>query len=67
MAERWLYKNELAQQAGVSLDCISDLCLYYEDEIKKLYPRYKRRSKQLPPVVVAFLKEKYVVKEDKPV
>lgn len=61
MAERWLYKSELAREAEVSLDCISELCKQYEEDIIRLYPQYKRTTKLLPPIVVQFLKEKYVI------
>ena len=61
MDEKWVYKNELARQAGVSLGCISNLCRQYEQEIVALYPQYTRHTKLLPPKVVAFLKQKYII------
>lgn len=59
--QKWVYKNELARQAGVSLDCISNLCKQYEKEIIAIYPQYTRHTKLLPPNVVEFLKNKYVI------
>lgn len=56
-----MYKYEFAQLAGVSVDCITDLCKQYEPQIKQLYPNYKRTTKFLPPIIVHFLKEKYIV------
>ena len=61
MTERAMYKYELAQAAGVSVNCITELCKQYEDELVKLYPLYKRTTKLLPPILVHFLKEKYII------
>ena len=60
-----MYKYELAQEAGVSLKRISELCRQYEQDLIRLYPLYKRRNKMLPPVLVAFLKEKPISKEER--
>ena len=59
--EKWVSKSKLATQAGVCLDCITNLCKQYEEDIKRLYPRYSRYSRLLPPNVAAFLREKYVI------
>lgn len=56
-----MYKSELAQEAGVSLGCITQLCKQYEAELKALFPAYKRTTKLLPPILVNFLKEKYFI------
>ena len=56
-----MYKYELAEAAGVSTYCITQLCKQYETELQQLYPLYKRTTKLLPPVLVRFLKEKYVI------
>lgn len=61
MSERWMYKYELAEEAGVSPKRISELCVMYETELKALYPQYKRTTKILPPILVQFLKEKYII------
>lgn len=61
MDEKWVYKNELARQAGVSLGCISRLCRQYEQEIIAIYPQYTRCTKLLPPKVANFLREKYII------
>lgn len=56
-----MYKYELADLAGVSTRCITELCKQYEQEMQLLCPTYRRSSKLLPPILVAFLKEKYVI------
>lgn len=61
MAERWLYKNELARQAGVSSDCLCEWCKECEPQLRDIYPKYKRTTKMLHPKIVAFLKERYVI------
>lgn len=61
MAERAMYKYELAQLAGVSVGCITDLCKQYEADLRALYPAYRRSTKLLPPILVRFLKEKYII------
>lgn len=56
-----MYKYELAEAAGVSVACITALCKQYEAELKALYPAYRRTTKLLPPILVRFLKERYII------